>query len=112
MRRRSDKNQSDVVDELRKRGFSVQILSGVGQGVPDLLIGKWEINFLVELKSGKKWMTDDEQVWHAKWKGHAIIASSVEEIVEQFELYLLHLKFGPHSSVVKEKQNDSNDMRD
>lgn len=88
-RRRTDKNQQSVVRELRQLGFSVQILSDVGLGVPDLLLGRFEFNFLVELKSGKKWMTDDEKLWHSNWKGHVIVASSTQEIIDQIDLYLL-----------------------
>ncbi len=92
MRRRSDSNQGGVVNALRKLGFSVEILSNVGNGVPDLLIGKFGINFLVELKSGKKWMTEDEKVWHSKWKGSAIVASSLEEVIEKIDLQMLEMK--------------------
>lgn len=93
MRRRSDKNQRGVVSDLRALGFSVQVLSEVGKGVPDLLLGRHEYNFLVELKSGKKWMTDDEKLWHSSWKGHVIVASSTKEILDQIDLYMLAKEF-------------------
>lgn len=81
MRRRIDKNQREVVNRLRSLGFSVQLLSGVGKGCPDLLIGWHGQNFLIELKSGKKWTTEDEANWLSEWKGQAAVCTTVDEIL-------------------------------
>lgn len=51
MRHRADKNQQDIVDELRDLGISVLILSQVGGGCPDLLIGHRGKNYLIEVKT-------------------------------------------------------------
>ena len=48
-----DENQAAIVDCFRKLGFSVQCLHTVGKGVPDLLIAKAGINYLVEVKMPK-----------------------------------------------------------
>lgn len=74
-----DRNQSAIVDYLRKRGASVQILSTLGKGVPDLLVGWQGDNYLFEVKvpkakaqaAGK--LTDDQIKWHAQWRGQVVI---------------------------------------
>lgn len=51
---RTDANQSPIVRGLRRFGAFVVVLSAVGGGVPDLLVGfrgRW---FLLELKDGAK----------------------------------------------------------
>lgn len=51
---RTDANQSLIVSGLRSGGAFVVVLSAVGRGVPDLLVGfrgRW---ILLELKDGAK----------------------------------------------------------
>ena len=52
--RRKDSNQDIIVEALRHIGCSVYILSGVGHGCPDLLVGDcWQeepVNILLEVK--------------------------------------------------------------
>lgn len=69
-----DDNQKQVVAAFRKFGCSVQILSDVGKGVPDLMVGHSGVNHLVEIKDGakpasKRKLTPDQQEWHRLWKG-------------------------------------------
>ena len=42
-----DANQNEIVDALRKAGCSVQILSSVGKGCPDILVGRGGRNYLL-----------------------------------------------------------------
>ena len=87
-RGRTDSNQSQVVDDLRKLGISVAITSNLGDGFPDLLLGYGFKNLLVELKDGDNKppsackLTDDEIDWHEAWRGEAIVANNVDEILE------------------------------
>ncbi|MCG3770463.1 MAG: hypothetical protein JW384_01613 [Nitrosomonadaceae bacterium] len=79
-----DANQTEIVTALRKIGATVQILSAVGQGCPDLLIGYKGKNYLVEVKDGSKppsqrKLTPDQVVWHRDWKGQVDVLSSVGE---------------------------------
>ncbi len=79
-----DANQPDIVKSLRAAGASVTILSGVGHGVPDLLIGIRNVTTVFEIKDGSKVpsrrkLTDDEQKWHAEWRGSKYIVESVEQ---------------------------------
>jgi Holliday junction resolvase len=83
-----DANQRQVVDDLRKLGFSVAITSSLGQGFPDLVLGKAKKNYLVELKDGSKVpsarkLTPDEVKFIDAWRGKVIVAGSTEEILNQ-----------------------------
>ena len=78
MRRgRIDDNQQTIVNILRTTGATVVLLSGVGKGVPDLLVGFRGVTLLMEIKDGKKppsdrKLTTDQQKWHAEWRGGAL----------------------------------------
>ncbi len=91
MRRRGgkpDANQPEIVAKLRDLpGVTVQILSAVGDGCPDLAVGYRGRTFLLEVKDGSKppsaqALTDDQQVWHLDWRGHVAIVRSFEEARE------------------------------
>lgn len=86
-----DANQAKIVAALRKAGASVQILSAVGQGCPDILVGflagSQRINLLMEIKDGEKVpsaqkLTPDQVVWHRDWQGQVIIVRSVDEALQ------------------------------
>lgn len=84
---RVDNNQKQVVQDLRKLGYSVLILSNIGKGCPDLLIGKNGINKLVELKDEKKTpskrkLTPDEAHFFQTWRGQVHCCKNVDEIIE------------------------------
>ena len=51
---RTDRNQNEIIDALRKAGASVQPLHTVHDGVPDLLVGFQGRNFLMEIKDWQK----------------------------------------------------------
>lgn len=81
---RIDDNQPEIVAYLRKRGASVQILSAVGQGCPDLLVGYCSVTVPVEVKDGEKppsrqALTADEALWMSNWAGSYRIVGSVGE---------------------------------
>jgi Holliday junction resolvase len=52
--RRVDANQSQVVDELRARGWFVFSLAATGRGCADLLIARKGVMKLIEVKDGAK----------------------------------------------------------
>jgi hypothetical protein len=79
-----DRNQPEIVEALRRAGCSVQILSAVGKGCVDLLVGKGGINYCLEVKDGdlppsRKQLTSDEQKWRDDWQGQAAVVESIEE---------------------------------
>lgn len=80
---RIDGNQPEVVKYLQNLGMSVCILSPMGKGIPDLLVGWRGLNVLLELKDGSKppsaqELTGDERDWHAKWSGQLATVNSPE----------------------------------
>ncbi len=87
---RVDGNQKQVVEGLRRCGYSVLILSNIGKGCPDLLVAKNGINILVELKdeskppSAKK-LTPDEADFFQTWRGTVIKAENIDEIITAFQ---------------------------
>jgi Holliday junction resolvase len=79
---RIDANQPEIVEALRKAGCSVQILSAVGHGCPDIAVGRGAFNYLLEIKDGSKppsarLLTNDELAWHVQWKGSASVVYDV-----------------------------------
>ena len=89
MYKRVDKNQNNIVEELRNLGFSVEIISKLGKGKPDLLVGINNITLLVEVKmeANEKNLTKDEKVFKSKWKGSYLIADNVMQICDWFLKY-------------------------
>lgn len=82
-----DANQKEIVEALRKIGCTVQILSSVGKGCPDILIGFRGSNYLAELKDGKKSkseqkLTPDQVKWHSLWNGQVSVINSVEDAIK------------------------------
>lgn len=101
-RGRVDNNQAEIVQALRDAGYSVEVLSGVGKGVPDLLVGglwRGEVGFkdyrtwLFELKDEKTGkLTEDQIKWHAEWRGGPVrIVTSIAEA-----LAIVGIGTGPH----------------
>ncbi len=82
--RKVDSNQAAIVEDLRKMGISVLILSGVGQGCPDLLLGYRGINLLYEVKNleGRgKVLTDAEQDFFDCWRGQVDIITDTNDAI-------------------------------
>lgn len=84
-----DNNQKEIVKALRQMGCSVQDLSPVGSGCPDLLVGISGANVLIEVKNeetrGK--LTADQNVWHDEWRGQVQIVKSVEHAIRIVNYY-------------------------
>lgn len=84
--KRIDGNQNAIVAALRKCGASVQILSSVGNGCPDILVGHLGHNLVMEIKddaqplSGQK-LTEAEEKWHNTWRGQKAIVRNVQESI-------------------------------
>lgn len=91
---RTDGNHSDIARAWRGVGLSVQSLAAIGRGVPDLLGGgslpcphclrKFPQNILAEVKDGslspsRRRLTEDEQNFHALWRGPIVVVNSIDE---------------------------------
>ena len=78
-----DNNQPEIVAALRMAGCSVYSTAGVGRGFPDLAVGREGVTYLLEVKDGSlppsaRKLTTDEAHFHALWRGHAMVVSSVD----------------------------------
>lgn len=78
-----DRNQSEIVDALRKAGATVQPLHAVGKGCPDLLVGFRGQNILLEVKDWKaaksdRVLTSHQVEWHGGWKGQVAQVETVD----------------------------------
>lgn len=75
---RIDENQPLIVDCLRRCGCKVEILSRMGGGVPDLLVGTPRGQLiLIEVKDGKRRLSDqrltpDQVTWHEQWRRYPV----------------------------------------
>jgi hypothetical protein len=85
---RIDSNQNEIVAALRKiPGVSVAITSALGDGYPDLNIGREGKTFLVELKNGlltpsKRKLSPDEEKFMKQWRGHYAVCNSLDEVLK------------------------------
>lgn len=70
-------------------GCSVQDLSGVGGGCPDIIVGISGINVLCEIKNeetrGK--LNVRQEKWHGEWRGQAQVIKSVDHAIRVVNHY-------------------------
>jgi hypothetical protein len=82
-----DGNQAEIVEALRGiPECSVLVLSAVGDGCPDIMVGYRGFNFLFEIKDPKQpahrhEFTDDQKKFHGGWKGQAQKVFGVRDII-------------------------------
>lgn len=84
-----DANQAAVIKALGGLGCTVERLSGVGNSVPDLLVGICGINLLFEVKNpdrkGGRENTHGtlakQRQWRERWKGSVHTVNGPEEAV-------------------------------
>ena len=73
-----DSNQSQIVRDLRKAGFSVEL------NHDDILVGHQGKTYWFELKAGpKSRLKDSQKKLLAEWKGHYAIVWTTEMILEE-----------------------------
>jgi hypothetical protein len=91
-----DKTQAAIVEALRKIGATVEIISKVGKGTPDLLVGFRRRTFLMECKNaerlkkhGSKYerahggLRETQVKWMDEWQGAPpLVADSPAGAVE------------------------------
>jgi hypothetical protein len=89
--RRTDANQKPIVEALRKAGFSVIVVSDVGNGLSDLIVGFWmqgvgPYAILMEVKDGTKapaqrQLTKAQLKMVRGWRGpYAVVESKAEAL--------------------------------
>ena len=82
MPKRTDSNQAQIIAALREFGASVQDLSSVGKGCPDLAVGFGGKTFLMEVKTDKGKLNPREEKWHSSWRGSVHIIHDILEAIE------------------------------
>jgi hypothetical protein len=90
-RKRTDANQSAVVDALRRCGWFVHVTSHAGDGYPDLTIARGGRLLLVEVKDGSKppsarALTPDEARVHQAFASKGVAVRVVESVEQACRL--------------------------
>lgn len=87
MPRKTDANQAEIVEALRKVGCCVEDMSSYGGGVPDLLVWspfrKATLLFEVKNPKAKGKLNKLQQEWHTKWRGQVCVVMSVDEALRE-----------------------------
>ena len=92
MIRKVDANQKQIVDALRKiSGVTVFSTHTIGKGVPDIVVGYCNQNYLFEIKDGNKSpsqqkLTPMEETFFDTWKGQVKLASCLDDILNEIRL--------------------------
>ena len=81
-----DENQHEIVSFFRKIGCSVALMHAVGEGFPDLVVGKQGVNLLVEVRDGRKCqsaqqLTTAQKIWHDGWQGQKAVVNSIDAAI-------------------------------
>ncbi len=76
---RRDRNEPEIIAALEAVGASVQPLEAGGGGVPDLVVGFREVNYLLEVKAPTGDLTPAQKRWHPSWRGQVCVVRTVEE---------------------------------
>jgi len=87
---RTDGNQPQIVQDLRKIGASVAIGSAIGKGFPDLVVGYRGKTFLLEVKDPSKpksdrQLTPDQVKFRDGWNGHYAVVETSEQAIDSLQ---------------------------
>lgn len=87
---RVDANQAEIVDLFRRCGWSVHCTHTVGNGFPDLVVGKHGLNILLEIKNPAQSKRDQrltkaEAEFHETWRGRVFVVQSASEALRACE---------------------------
>jgi len=75
---RADGNQEPIVSGLRQLGATVQILSQVGEGCPDIAVGWHGRNYFFEIKMPGGKREPKQVIWHNEWGGQVDTIESLD----------------------------------
>lgn len=90
-----DANQTEIIQMLESAGYSVEPLSAVGEGVPDLLVGGVDRNtgmlscWIMEVKVAADKVSKQragtlnkrQLAWRAEWRGqYAVVRNGYEAL--------------------------------
>ena len=85
--RRVDHNQLEIVKALMAIGCTVADTSRAGEGFPDLVVGYRGVNWLIEVKDGRKSpsaqkLTPQQVRFHKNWNGQVATVNCVEDAIK------------------------------
>jgi Holliday junction resolvase len=81
--KRVDGPHAEIVKALRRCGCSVLDLSRVGEGAPDLLVGRAGHSMLLEVKSARGQVRASQRAFTAAWRGcPVLVVRSVDEALK------------------------------
>ena len=72
---RRDHNEREIIEALESVGCSVQKL----RDGPDLLVGRMNTNYLLEVKNGNRGLNAKQAEWHAAWRGQKAVVRNIKE---------------------------------
>jgi Holliday junction resolvase len=80
-----DDNQKQLVEQIRKCGYSVLIISQL-KNCADILVGAKGRNYLFEIKDplkvkSKRKLTPGEDKFHNSWSGQVSVVHTIEEVL-------------------------------
>jgi hypothetical protein len=87
MIKRTDANHKELIDKIRQiPSASVFSTHEVGKGFPDIVVGYRGINYMFEIKDGKKTasqkkLTQAEIKFHSNWTGQISVVEKIEDIL-------------------------------
>ncbi len=70
--RKKDSNHALIVKYFKSLGCSVLVLDVTVTGAPDLLIGRYGVNRLVEVKTIGEEPRASQEAWWRSWKGGTV----------------------------------------
>ena len=84
---RVDKNQSQIVKDLKQFGATVVVMSDLGGGCGDILVGWRGRNLLFEIKNPDQFpsaqkLTLKEAEFHQVWKGQIDVVKATDDILD------------------------------
>lgn len=80
---RTDANQLNIVNGLKKLGYSVIDLKRVGGGAPDIIVAKREEVYFFEIKTEKGKLNEKQIAFRAFWNGPNIeTIRSIDEALD------------------------------
>lgn len=84
MKKKTDKNQKEIISTLRAVGASVVDTSAVGRGFPDIVVGYKGRTYLIEIKNpDTKGKLNARQIeFKHQWAGHYSVVDSAKSAIQ------------------------------
>lgn len=84
---RVDRNHGEIKKCFEYLGYSVSDVFQLKTGIGDIIVGKYDKNYLIEIKDGEKppsqkKLTPTEHKFKDSWKGQHDIIESIEDVLE------------------------------